>query len=505
VTVAATADGGLVLHMRGISLSFGAVRALEDVEFELRRNEVMALVGENGAGKSSLVKILAGIHRPDSGVIELEGTTHSDLVGVRAPVAVVQQELSLVPTMSAAENVFLGDPSRSQLQSHRRLVREARPFLQQAGLPELDPAAPAGELSAAERQLVEVARLVARDARVLIFDEPTAALADSEIERVKAVVRDLSSDGRGIIYVTHRLDEVFELSDRVTVLRNGRSQPPVETSTLETAALIERMLGRRLQDMFPPRSAGFGEEALVVEDLLTKGLREPVSLSVRKGEILGLAGQMGSGTRPFLQALSGAQRLDGGRIRLGHTELASRRPRDAIQSGIAYCSGDRKRDGLFMVRSIQENLSSPALPRLTRRGWVGTGRERKLATELAQFFQVNTDRLPHLAGTLSGGNQQKVALGKWIGAEPRVLLVEEPTRGVDVGARAEIYAHVRKLADEGLAVIFASSDITEVLGLSDTVATFYDGRLIDRGPRQDTDAAKVLRDVTHPDTSEVAA
>lgn len=496
---------GLVLQMRGISLSFGAVRALEDAEFELRRNEVMALVGENGAGKSSLVKILAGIHKPDRGTIELAGQTYSDMAGVRGPVAVVQQELSLIPTMSAAENVFLGHPSRSQMQSRRKLVRESQPFLAQAGLPDLDPATPAGSLSVAERQLVEVARLVARDAQVLIFDEPTAALADNEIERVKAVVRDLSSDARGIIYVTHRLDEVFDLSDRITVFRNGKSQAPVDTASLDTAGLIERMLGRRLSDMFPPRSAGFREEVLEVDELLTEGLREPVSLAVRRGEIVGLAGQMGSGTTPFLQALAGARRLDQGEIRVEGSRLASRRPRDAIRAGIAYCSGDRKHDGLFMVRSIQENLSSPALGRLTQHGWLGRGRERKIATELAQFFQVDTQRLPHLAGTLSGGNQQKVALGKWIGAKPSVLLVEEPTRGVDVGARAEIYAHLRRLADDGMAVVFASSDITEVLGLADTVATFYHGRLISTKPVDQTDAAAVLREVTHPEPTGVVA
>jgi ABC-type sugar transport system ATPase subunit len=496
---------GLVLHMCGISLSFGAVQALKDAEFELRRNEVMALVGENGAGKSSLVKILAGIHKPDRGTIELAGQPYTDMVGVRGPVAVVQQELSLIPTMSAAENVFLGHPNRSRWQSHRQLVRESRPFLAQAGLSDLDPATPAGSLRAAERQLVEVARLVAREAQVLIFDEPTAALADNEIERVKAVVRDLSASGRGIIYVTHRLDEVFELSDRVTVFRNGRSQAPVETASLDTAGLIERMLGRRLSDMFPPRSAGFGEEVLEVDELLTDGLREPVSLTVRGGEVLGLAGQMGSGTTPFLQALAGARRLDGGAVLVAGRKLASRRPRDAIQAGIAYCSGDRKHDGLFMVRTIQENLSAPALGRLAHGGWLSRGRERKVATELAHLFQVDTRRLSHLAGTLSGGNQQKVALGKWIGAQPTVLLVEEPTRGVDVGARAEIYAHLRKLADEGLAVVFASSDITEVLGLADTVATFYRGRLISRQPVDRTDAAAVLRDVTHPETTQAAA
>jgi ribose transport system ATP-binding protein len=496
---------GLVLHIRGISLSFGAVQALEDAEFELRRNEVMALVGENGAGKSSLVKILAGIHKPDRGTIELAGQRYSDMVGVKGPVAVVQQELSLIPTMSAAENVFLGHPSRSQWQSHRQLLRESRPFLAQAGLPDLDPATPAGSLSVAERQLVEVARLVARDAQVLIFDEPTAALADNEIERVKAVVRDLSSSGRGIIYVTHRLDEVFELSDRVTVFRNGRSQAPVETASLDTAGLIERMLGRRLSDMFPPRSAGFGEQVLEVDELLTEGLRGPVSLTVRRGEVLGLAGQMGSGTTPFLKALAGALRLDGGAVLVAGQKLASRRPRDAIQAGIAYCSGDRKRDGLFMVRTIQENLSAPALGRLTQGGWLSRGRERRVAAELAHFFQVDARRLPHLAGTLSGGNQQKVALGKWIGAQPAVLLIEEPTRGVDVGARAEIYAHLRKLADDGLAVVFASSDITEVIGLADTVATFYHGRVISTRPVDQTDAAAVLRDVTHPENTKVAA
>ncbi len=499
-------NDGLVLEMHGVSLSFGAVQALQDAEFELRRNEVMALVGENGAGKSSLVKILAGLHRPDSGEIVLEGQTDSDLLHVKGPVAVVQQELSLVPTMSAAENVFLGHPRRSPFQSRRRLVREARPFLEQVGLTDLDPEEPAGQLRVAERQLVEVARLVARDARVLILDEPTAALSDNEIERVKPVVRELSSDGRGIIYVTHRLDEVFELSDRVSVFRNGRSQPPVDTSSLDTATLIERMLGRRLQNMFPPRSAGFGDEALHVEELATEGLRQPVSLSVRKGEILGLAGQLGSGTTPFLRVLAGShQRLDGGDVRLADNDLAARRPRDAIAAGVAYCSGDRKTDGLFMVRNIQENLSSPALGCLAQRGMLGRGREKKLATELAQFFQVDTSRLPHLAGTLSGGNQQKVALGKWIGARPSVLLVEEPTRGVDVGARADIYSHIRKLADDGMAVIFASSDITEVLGLADTVATFYDGRLISKKPVDKTDAATVLRDVTHPDTEEAAA
>jgi ribose transport system ATP-binding protein len=289
------------------------------------------------------------------------------------------------------------------------------------------------------------------------------------------------------------------------VFREGRGRPPLQVSELDMDALVEHMLGRPLEEMYPPSSSGFGDVVLDFEDLKTRGLAEPVSLRVRSGEILGLVGQLGSGTTPLLEALAGARHREGGILRMKGASLRARSVREAMRSGIAYCSGDRKHNGLFLIRPVVENLTAAGLPSITPGGWLSGRRQRALATEIAGFFRVDRSRLPHLANTLSGGNQQKVALGKWLGVQPKVLLVDEPTRGVDVGARAEIYAHLRRLAEEGLAVIFASSDNKEVLGLADTVATFYRGRLISVTPRAEVDPLEVLRDITHPRDEEEAA
>lgn len=488
------------LRMAGISKSYGPIRALQGVDFELRAGEVMALLGENGAGKSTLVKALAGLQRPDSGEISVDGRTVELFPPHRsedAGIAVVQQELSIVPTMTAAENVFLGNSSTGVWSSPAQLRARAQPYLEQVGLGGMGDRL-ASSLTVAERQLVEVARLIARDARILIFDEPTAALADAEIHRVHDVVRRLSGEGRAIIYVTHRLAEVFELADRVTVFREGRGQPALEVSELDMDSLVQRMLGRPLEKMYPPPSSGLGATVLKVDGLVTTGLNEPVSLRVRAGEILGLVGQLGSGTTPLLEALAGVRHRDAGTVELGGAPLRARTTREAIAAGVAYCSGDRKLDGLFLIRPVVENLTAAGLPRITPGGLLSGRRQRSLAAEIAGFFRVDRARLPHLANTLSGGNQQKVALGKWLGVGPKVLLVDEPTRGVDVGARAEIYAHLRRLAEQGLAVVFASSDNQEVLGLADTVATFYRGRLVNVTASDQVDPLDVLRDITHP-------
>jgi ABC-type sugar transport system ATPase subunit len=496
----------IVLRMRGIAKRYGSVTALHGVDFTLARGEVMALLGENGAGKSTLVKILAGLERPDSGTIEIDGQPvrlRSTGQALHAGVAYVTQELSIIAPLSVAENIFLGGAGGAPIWTGRALAHRARPYLDLVGLGHLDPAVPAGSLPLAQQQLVEIARLLSRNAQILILDEPTAALSDAEIEMVKSVVRRLATEGRSIIYVTHRLGEVFEIANRVTIFRNGRSFEPVEVANLDIDELIEHLLGRRLEQMFPHRGETRGEIVLALRDVTGPGLRRPVSLDVHTGEILGLAGQLGSGANSVLRAIAGVVPRNGGAITLRGRPLDPRTVRDAIGVGIAYCSDDRKLDGIFAVRNLYENLTSAALPRITVAGLLSRRREVRLATELARFFEVSLDRLDSLAGKLSGGNQQKVALGKWLGIEPAILLVEEPTRGVDVGARAEIYRHLRALANQGLCIVFASSDNQEVLGLADSIATFFRGRLVRVADAVAFKPEELLRDVTHPDEAEI--
>jgi ribose transport system ATP-binding protein len=497
--------GDVVLRMRGISKRYGAVTALLGVDFTLCRGEVMALLGENGAGKSTLVKILAGLERSDAGTIEIEGQSvrpRTPSQSLQAGVAYVTQELSIVRPLSVAENICLGGGERNPIWTERRLTERVRPFLERVGLDNMDPMMPAGSLSVAQQQLIEVARLLSRDARILILDEPTAALSDAEIETVKLVVRNLADEGRSIIYVTHRLGEVFEIADRVTIFRNGRSFEPMQVNALDIDVLIEHLLGRRLEQMFPPRGELFGRALLSLREVMAPGLAKPVSLTLRQGEILGLAGQLGSGANAVVRAIAGVAPRDAGTIELRGVPVRPRSVRDAIALGIAYCSDDRKRDGIFSVRNLYENLTATALPRITAAGLLNRSREVEISTRLARFFGVALERLGSRAGKLSGGNQQKVALGKWLAIEPAILLVEEPTRGVDVGARAEIYRHLSALANQGLAIMFVSSDNQEVLGLADTVATFFRGRLV-----RVTEAARLrdeelFRDVTHPESTE---
>lgn len=499
-------SGDIVLRMSGISKRYGSLSALQDVDFALARGEVMALLGENGAGKSTLVKILAGLERADAGNVEIEGQPirlRSPSHSLQAGVAYVTQELSIVGPLSVAENICLGGRDQQAVWTRGRLAEQVKPFLALVGMESIDPSVPAGSLSVAQQQLVEIARLLSRNAQILILDEPTAALSDVEIEKVKAVVRKLASEGRSIIYVTHRLGEVFEIADRVTIFRNGCSFEPVQVKSLDINDLIEHMLGRRLEQMFPARCESFGSTVLSLRDVMAPGLARPVSLELREGEILGLAGQLGSGANGVVRAVAGVVPPDSGTIELRGRPLQPGSIRDAIGDGIAYCSDDRKRDGIFGVRNLFENFTSTALWRISVGGLLSRSREIKIATELADFFEVDNARLGRHAAKLSGGNQQKVALGKWLGIEPSILLVEEPTRGVDVGARAEIYRHLRKLANQGLAIIFVSSDNQEVLGLADTIATFFRGRLVRVASAKSLEAEELLRDVTHPGAEDV--
>ncbi|MBN9675089.1 sugar ABC transporter ATP-binding protein [Salipiger bermudensis] len=495
--------GDVVLEMKRISKSFGAVKALRGVDFELRKGEVMALLGENGAGKSTLVKVLAGLHTPDSGETRIDGkpfSLGSARLSHAASIAVAEQELSVIGALSAAENIFLGGVPFRGPWTRKRLAKKARPYLEAVGLHHLDPSTRVETLAVAERQLIEIARLLATDARILILDEPTAALNDSDIERVKAMVVRLARAGHSIIYVTHRLGEVFEIADRITTLRSGQSSPPVNVSDMTLEKVIEKMIGRPLEEMFPHRASSLGAIALEMQGVTTPALPLPQNLQVRRGEILGIAGQIGSGSEALLRAIAGADIVEGGSIEVhGRAFPRAHSLPEAMKRGVAYCSSDRKLDGIFAELPVSTNIISPSMRRVSPGGLVNRRRIRALTAEVSSQMAIDGSRAEYKVGALSGGNQQKVALGKWLGIAPRVLLVSEPTRGVDVGARAEIYGHLRRLAEEGMAIIFASSDIDEVQGLADRVVTMYRGRQVRVVDPTRVTSHELVRDITHPE------
>ena len=491
-----------LLKLSSISRHYGAIQALKNAHFEINRGEVMGLVGENGAGKSTMVKVISGFDTAFTGEYVLDGEPRrfaGPTAAEEAGIAVAQQELSLIPTMSIAENIFLAGDGVPTVASKAQLAKKARPFLEEVGLGHINPLRATNRLSVGEQHLVEVARLIAHNPQILILDEPTAALGETDSIRILEMVRQLRDRGKSIIYVSHRMDEIFKICDRVTVLRDGESQAPKPAEELDINSLVEMMLGFELGDMWQQRTPIKRDEPVLrVRDLWPDGILEPVSFDVYPGEILGLAGQLGSGTSEILSAMAGSTKSRGGSLLFEGEAFLPRRPKAAIKRGIAYCSEDRKRDGLFLGRPIMENLSSPSLKRISRKGILSFVLEKRMTSEDAERFTVDPKRLPQEAGVLSGGNQQKVALGKWLSIKPKVILVNEPTRGVDVGARAEIYHVIRNLADDGAAIVFASTDIQEIANLPDRIISFYRGLKIGEIALEDMTSANILRQITDP-------
>jgi rhamnose transport system ATP-binding protein len=489
-----------VLALEGVSKSFGAVRALRDVSLELYAGEAHALAGENGAGKSTLIKSLAGVHRPDAGRVLLDGKPvvfHGPADARDAGVAVIYQEPTLFPDLSIAENIFVGrQPRRSFGRvDHRAVIQAAADLFRRLGVP-MDPERPARGLSIADQQLVEIAKALSFDARVLIMDEPTAALTGSEVARLFGVVRALRESGAAVLFISHRLEEVFELCQRVTTLRDGAwiASEPVEN--LSEDDLVRRMVGRDLDELYPKQDTTAGDVALSVRRLTREGVFTDVSFDVRHGEIVGLAGLVGAGRSEVARAIFGVDRWDAGEVAVDGRPLKPGAPSLAMAAGLALVPEDRRAQGLVMEMSIERNINLTGFGRTSRAGLMNRGAERDRAVDWAVRLQVKYARLADFVGTLSGGNQQKVVLAKWLATGPQVLIVDEPTRGIDVGTKAEVHRLLSQLAADGVAVLMISSDLPEILGMADRVLVMHEGRLVTEIPREDATEESVMAAAT---------
>jgi rhamnose transport system ATP-binding protein len=482
-TDAAPGPAAPLLEVRDIEKTFPGVRALSGVSFEVRAGEVHALLGENGAGKSTLIKIISGVYEPDGGSILIGGREtrfSSPEDAKRAGVATIYQELLLFPELTVAENIFLGHAPRAGMGriDWRAMRARAEALLASLEIDDLAANQVVGALSVGNRQRVEILRALSHDARILIMDEPTAALTESDVTRLFDIVRRLRARGVGIVYISHRLDEIFAIGDRVTVLRDGAYVGARNVADTNASELVQMMVGRRIDNLFPKTTVPIGAPVLEARDIVRHPMTKSVSLTVRAGEIVGLAGLVGSGRSELAQTLFGITPAESGEIRLMGEAVTIRSAEGARSKGIAYVPEDRGVQGLVRPMSVLHNFSLAALGALSRAGFIDRGAERRMAEEGVQRFRVKTSSVEEIAGRLSGGNQQKIVLGKWLANNPKLLILDEPTRGIDVGAKAEIHRLMSELAGAGVAILMISSELPEVLGMSDRVLVMREGRFV---------------------------
>ena len=492
-------SGPVAIALRGVGKQFGGVHAVHAVDLEVRAGEVHAVLGENGAGKSTLVKILAGIYKPDEGTVEIDGSPvafSSPTQSIQAGVGVVHQELSLFPDLDIAENIYLGRyPRRFGVVMWRSVYANAREHLSDLGV-RMDVRTKLRQLSVAERQIVEIAKALSLNARILVLDEPTAALSAGEVEDFFAIIRSLRDRGTAVVFVGHRLEEIRAIADRVTILRDAARVSTGEAHRLSNEDLISQMIGRKLDALFPKVDVEPGEVVLAVEHLSRAGAFEDVSFAVRRGEIVGVCGLVGAGRTEVARVLFGIDSADSGLIEIAGKRVRINTPSDAMRHGIAYVPEDRHEQGVVLDWSIGRNSTLAILSRIVRWGLIRRRTETELVNTYINNFSVKCSSSAQQVSTLSGGNQQKVVLAKWLATEPRILILDEPTRGVDIGTKADVHRLISGLAAEGLAIVLISSELPEIIGMSDRILVLHEGRVAGEFTRADANQEALMTAAT---------
>ncbi|WP_130835397.1 sugar ABC transporter ATP-binding protein [[Erwinia] mediterraneensis] len=484
------------LEAEGISKFFPGVKALDNVSLRVRPGTVHALMGENGAGKSTLMKCLIGIYRPDQGIIRIKGEPvqfQDTMDALRSGISMIHQELNLVPYMTVAENIWLGrEPMKYGFVDHGKLNQMTQALLNKLNI-RLSADRLVGDLSIAAQQMVEIAKAVSWNADIVIMDEPTSALTEGEVAHLFTIIRDLRQQGKAIIYISHKMDEIFAITDEVSIFRDGAWVGSDHTAQFTRQSLITRMVGRELTQLFPKFNNAIGEEVLTVRNLTRKDLFHDVSFSVRRGEILGVAGLVGAGRSEVMESLFGMASFDSGEILIDGVPANIDSPSTAIEKGMAFLTEDRKKSGLFLVLSVLENMSIVNMPEYSgKSGFVSHVKMAQDCMEQIRRLNIKTPTMDQIINNLSGGNQQKVLIARWLLAQPKILILDEPTRGIDVGAKAEIYRLISELANRGVAIIMVSSELPEIIGMSDRVMVMHEGRITGILDKEDADQETIL-------------